>query len=152
MPPSPAHPFGTDEIGRDVLSRMVWGAQASLLAGVVSVAGPTDLAAFYGQSYRAAVVATFLGCDPCDDALLEEASPLSHLSPDLPPAYWAYGVDDALVDPTAQGAVIASAWADAAGPTSSWFDLIEGYAHNIPSWAINQRSVEAFAAAATAPR
>jgi peptide/nickel transport system permease protein len=31
------HPFGTDEIGRDVLSRMVWGAQASLLAGVVSV-------------------------------------------------------------------------------------------------------------------
>ncbi|MGB5557577.1 MAG: ABC transporter permease [Paracoccaceae bacterium] len=37
-PPSAAHLFGTDEIGRDVLSRMVWGAQASLLAGVVSVA------------------------------------------------------------------------------------------------------------------
>ena len=36
-PPSMAHPFGTDEIGRDVLSRMIWGAQASLLAGVVSV-------------------------------------------------------------------------------------------------------------------
>lgn len=36
--PSAAHPFGTDEIGRDVLSRLVWGAQASLLAGVVSVA------------------------------------------------------------------------------------------------------------------
>ncbi|MGB3554562.1 MAG: ABC transporter permease [Jannaschia sp.] len=35
--PSAAHWFGTDEIGRDVLSRMVWGAQASLLAGVVSV-------------------------------------------------------------------------------------------------------------------
>ncbi|MEM7615563.1 MAG: ABC transporter permease [Pseudomonadota bacterium] len=35
--PSLAHPFGTDEIGRDVLSRMIWGAQASLLAGVVSV-------------------------------------------------------------------------------------------------------------------
>ncbi|MEO1017354.1 MAG: ABC transporter permease [Pseudomonadota bacterium] len=37
-PPSAAHWFGTDEIGRDVLSRMVWGTQASLLAGVVSVA------------------------------------------------------------------------------------------------------------------
>ena len=36
--PSSAHWFGTDEIGRDVLSRMIWGAQASLLAGVVSVA------------------------------------------------------------------------------------------------------------------
>ncbi|MFC3613401.1 ABC transporter permease [Lutimaribacter marinistellae] len=35
--PSAEHPFGTDEIGRDVLARMIWGAQASLLAGVVSV-------------------------------------------------------------------------------------------------------------------
>ena len=36
--PSAEHWFGTDEIGRDVLSRMIWGAQASLLAGVMSVA------------------------------------------------------------------------------------------------------------------
>ncbi len=35
--PSAAHWFGTDEIGRDVLARLIWGAQASLLAGVVSV-------------------------------------------------------------------------------------------------------------------
>ena len=35
--PSAAHWFGTDEIGRDVLARVVWGARASLLAGVVSV-------------------------------------------------------------------------------------------------------------------
>jgi peptide/nickel transport system permease protein len=35
--PSAAYLFGTDEIGRDVLSRVVWGARASLLAGVVSV-------------------------------------------------------------------------------------------------------------------
>ncbi|OHV81682.1 ABC transporter permease [Rhizobium sp. LCM 4573] len=36
--PSAAHWLGTDDIGRDILSRMIWGAQASLLAGVVSVA------------------------------------------------------------------------------------------------------------------
>ncbi len=36
-PPSAAHWFGTDDIGRDVLSRVVWGTRASLLAGVVSV-------------------------------------------------------------------------------------------------------------------
>ena len=36
--PSAAHWFGTDEIGRDVLARVVWGARASLLAGLVSVA------------------------------------------------------------------------------------------------------------------
>ena len=35
--PSAAHWFGTDEIGRDVFARVVWGTQASLLAGVVSV-------------------------------------------------------------------------------------------------------------------
>jgi peptide/nickel transport system permease protein len=35
--PSAAHWFGTDEIGRDVASRVVYGARASLLAGVVSV-------------------------------------------------------------------------------------------------------------------
>jgi peptide/nickel transport system permease protein len=36
-PPTAAHPFGTDEIGRDVASRVIWGARASLLAGLVSV-------------------------------------------------------------------------------------------------------------------
>ncbi|MFO8127447.1 ABC transporter permease [Yoonia sp.] len=36
-PPTAAAWMGTDEIGRDVLSRMIWGARASLLAGVVSV-------------------------------------------------------------------------------------------------------------------
>ena len=35
--PSMNYLFGTDEIGRDVLSRVVWGARASLLAGLVSV-------------------------------------------------------------------------------------------------------------------
>jgi len=37
-PPSGAAWLGTDEIGRDLLARMIWGGQASLLAGVVSVA------------------------------------------------------------------------------------------------------------------
>ena len=36
--PTGAHWFGTDELGRDVLARVVWGARASLLAGTVSVA------------------------------------------------------------------------------------------------------------------
>jgi peptide/nickel transport system permease protein len=37
-PPSLVHWFGTDDLGRDILSRVIFGARASLLAGVVSVA------------------------------------------------------------------------------------------------------------------
>lgn len=36
-PPSALHWFGTDENGRDMLSRVIWGARASLTAGVISV-------------------------------------------------------------------------------------------------------------------
>ncbi|MFI2076254.1 ABC transporter permease [Streptomyces triculaminicus] len=36
MPPSPSHPFGTDEVGRDLLLRCVYGLRVSLLVGVVA--------------------------------------------------------------------------------------------------------------------
>jgi peptide/nickel transport system permease protein len=36
-PPSAAYWFGTDEVGRDLLSRIIYGARASLSAGVISV-------------------------------------------------------------------------------------------------------------------
>lgn len=35
--PSLVHPLGTDELGRDILARMIWGARASLSAGFFSV-------------------------------------------------------------------------------------------------------------------
>jgi len=39
LAPSPAHLFGTDELGRDVLSRVLWGSRLSLpLAFVLVVA------------------------------------------------------------------------------------------------------------------
>ncbi|UPY36772.1 ABC transporter permease [Sediminicoccus sp. KRV36] len=39
QPPSWTHPFGTDENGRDVLSRVLHGARASMMAGVIAVGG-----------------------------------------------------------------------------------------------------------------
>ena len=60
--PSWAHWMGTDQNGRDVLSRVVFGARSSLLAGVVSVliaAGigvPTGLAAGFAGGWVDAVL------------------------------------------------------------------------------------------------
>ena len=37
QPPSPQHPMGTDLLGRDTLSRVIFGARISLVTGVVAV-------------------------------------------------------------------------------------------------------------------
>ena len=37
-PPSMLHWFGTDELGRDVLARVIYGSRASMLAGLISIA------------------------------------------------------------------------------------------------------------------
>jgi len=37
QPPSVTHPMGTDDLGRDIFSRVIFGARTSLLAGVISV-------------------------------------------------------------------------------------------------------------------
>lgn len=53
-PPSAAHPFGTDQLGRDVFSRVVHGARASLALGVgavlVSLAGGIVIGVLAGLS------------------------------------------------------------------------------------------------------
>ena len=36
-PPSALHWFGTDDLGRDILARVIYGARASLIAGAISV-------------------------------------------------------------------------------------------------------------------
>lgn len=65
-----AHWLGTDELGRDQLSRMIWGARASLMAGVVSVAiailigVPLGILAGYFGGWTDAVISR------CTEALL----------------------------------------------------------------------------------
>jgi len=63
QPPSPTHWFGTDEFGRDVLSRMLFGARISLLMGIgatlvsLAIGVPLGLAAGY---YRGRVDETIM--------------------------------------------------------------------------------------------
>ncbi|HLA82545.1 MAG TPA: ABC transporter permease, partial [Thermoleophilia bacterium] len=37
LPPSTDHPFGTDKLGRDIASRVIYGARVSLVVGIVAV-------------------------------------------------------------------------------------------------------------------
>jgi peptide/nickel transport system permease protein len=55
LPPSWSHPLGTDELGRDVLSRVIWGARISLPTGFVVVAIGSVIGVLYGA------VAAFVG-------------------------------------------------------------------------------------------
>ena len=48
LPPGVAHPFGTDEFGRDVLSRVLFGARLALFIGVAVVAVAFPFGAFLG--------------------------------------------------------------------------------------------------------
>ena len=55
QPPSVAHWFGTDELGRDILSRVIYGARISMLVGSSVVAGSLllglalgSIAGYYG--------------------------------------------------------------------------------------------------------
>lgn len=65
LPPSTQHPFGTDMLGRDIASRVIYGARVSLLVGVLAVAimvvlGLTAgaIAAYYGGLWDAIIMRT----------------------------------------------------------------------------------------------
>jgi peptide/nickel transport system permease protein len=46
--PTPEHLFGTDPLGRDVLSRMIWGSRISLMVGFVAVGISSLIGIFLG--------------------------------------------------------------------------------------------------------
>ncbi|CAN5385029.1 ABC transporter permease [soil metagenome] len=99
--PSFAHWFGTDEIGRDVLSRVIWGTRASLLAAVVSVSislmigVPIGLAAGYIGGFVDALISritdAFLACP----FLILAIALAAFLGPNLTNAMIAIGVSAA---------------------------------------------------------
>jgi peptide/nickel transport system permease protein len=96
--PSLAHPFGQDELGRDILSRVIYGARISLTAGLAAVALATVVGTIVG------LVAGYLGRWPDSllmrlmDVLLAFPSILlaivivSVLGPSLPNAMLAIGI------------------------------------------------------------
>lgn len=60
--PSLAHPFGTDNFGRDVLSRVIWGSRLDLAMGVGGVLAPLVIGCVIGlvAGYFGGIVDTLL--------------------------------------------------------------------------------------------
>ena len=48
-PPSTGYPLGNDELGRDILSRIIWGARLSMIVGVVATALHTVISTVLGM-------------------------------------------------------------------------------------------------------
>ena len=97
-PPSPEYLMGSDEIGRDILSRMIWGAQASLLAGVISVViamltgVPIGLIAGYFGGWTDTVISRFTDALLAMPFLIMAIALAAFLGPSLSNAMIAIGL------------------------------------------------------------
>lgn len=96
--PSWAYLFGTDEIGRDVLSRVIWGARASLMAGLLSVGIsmalgiPIGLLAAYVGGWTDSVISRFTDAMLAVPFLILAIALSAFLGPSLENAMIAIGV------------------------------------------------------------
>lgn len=96
--PSAQYLLGTDEIGRDVLSRVIWGARASLLAGLVSVSiamalgVPIGLLAGYRGGWVDGVISRFTDAMLAVPFLILAIALAAFLGPSLTNAMIAIGV------------------------------------------------------------
>ncbi len=96
--PSMLYWFGTDDLGRDNLSRMIWGARASLLAGVISVAiavaigVPFGLVSGYFGGWIDMVIARFTDAFLAMPFLITAIALAAFLGPSLTNAMIAIGL------------------------------------------------------------
>jgi len=96
--PSAAHWLGTDELGRDLLSRILWGARASLLAGVVSVGialalgVPIGLTAGYAGGWVEGVIMRVIDAALAIPFLILAIAMATFLGPSLNNAMLAIGI------------------------------------------------------------
>jgi peptide/nickel transport system permease protein len=97
-PPSAAHWFGTDDVGRDILVRVIFGARASLMAGVISIGialtigVPLGLAAGYLGGFLDALISRITDAMLACPFLILAIALAAFLGPSLGNAMIAIGV------------------------------------------------------------
>ena len=70
LPPSVEFPMGTDQVGRDVMSRVIWGARLSLYVGLVSVVFGITAGSLWGAVTAYVGGATDIGSQRIVDAVM----------------------------------------------------------------------------------
>lgn len=97
-PPTSAHWFGTDEVGRDLLARIIYGARASLSAGVISVGiaiglgVPLGMMAGYGPGWVDVVLSRITDAMLACPFLILAIALAAFLGPSLSNAMIAIGI------------------------------------------------------------
>ena len=118
--------------------------------GVIAMVAPTDMNTLWKGGYVAPVSEeALLGCTPtpsdpaiagmpaCSQSVLDQWSPLyltrkaDSDGTRLPPAYFAYGGSDPMIQMATQGMPEINAWAAASGPDQTWYDYPPAGTHNI---------------------
>ena len=98
QPPSAEYLLGTDDVGRDVLSRVIFGARASLVAGVISVAialllgVPLGLISGYYRGYIDEIIMRFTDALLSFPFLILAVALAAALGPSLTNAMIAIGI------------------------------------------------------------
>jgi peptide/nickel transport system permease protein len=96
--PSPGHPLGTDELGRDTLSRIIYGARVSLMVGIIAVGislfigAALGLIAGYGRGLIDSVIMQAMDALLAFPALVLALAITAMLGPSLNNAMIAIGV------------------------------------------------------------
>lgn len=96
--PSSTHWFGTDDLGRDIMSRIIFGTRASLLAGVISISiavsigVPLGLLAGYRGGFIDALISRITDAMLACPALILAIALAAFLGPSLTNAMIAIGI------------------------------------------------------------
>src|SRR6201985_1530287 len=102
-PPSALHWFGTDDLGRDVLARVIYGTRASLVAGAISVRialsvrGPLGLLSGYRGGFIDALISRITDAMLACPFLILAIALAAFLGPSLSNAMIAIGISAAPV-------------------------------------------------------
>jgi acetyl esterase/lipase len=126
-------------------------AQDSTVRAVIDVVGINSVEAWGENPLGYESTAAFLGCprwvagpSDCAPDVAAQASVSPYVSPAAPPAFLAYGTEDAFVPAEQHGAPLALQWAAAKGVQNVYYDEAAGVGHELDGTDIDRVRLHEF--------